>query len=252
VGDTDIYVVGADGSGRICVACNACDQAEPAWSPDGNAIVYQANCSGSYDIWVVSSSGGSSRQLTRTSNQDEREPDWFPDGSQIVYRVNVVGSDRNAEGDLWVLNGDGSGAHNLGVRGRSPVWSPDGRRLVFMSERGGWEIYVYDFQTGMVTRLTDCSANCRWPAWSPDGRYVAYHSTTSATSTDADIIWYVSVSGGNPVQLLSGDHAGRPSWSAHSLIAFNSDRGIETVRADGSGRQTLISGDQNWAPVWSE
>jgi TolB protein len=252
VGSTDIYVAEADGNGRTCVACNTCDEAEPAWSPDGDAIVYQADCDSSYDIWVVSSSGGSSRRLTRTSNQDEREPDWSPDGSQIAYRVNAVGSDRNADGDLWVMNADGNGAHNLGVRGRSPVWSPDGRHLVFMSERGGWEIYVYDFQTGMATRLTDGNADCRWPAWSPDGKYVIYHSTTSRGSATADTVWYVSGTGGSSVQVVSGYHAGRPSWSTYGLIVFNSDRGIEVVREDGSQRQTLISGDQNWAPVWSE
>jgi len=253
VGSTDVYVADTDGSGQACVACSSCDEAEPSWSPDSHYIVYEADCQGSYDIWVVSSSGGHPKQLTLTSGQDEREPDWSHDGSRIAYRINVVGSDRNADGVLWVMNADGSDANGLGIWGRSPVWSPDGRRLAFMSEQsGGWEIYVYDFQAGTANRVTDCSANCRWPAWSPDGRYVIYHSTTGPGSTDADTIWYVSASGGSPTRVVSGYHAGRPSWSSHGTIAFNSDRGIEVTREDGSQRRTLISDDVNWAPEWSE
>jgi len=253
VGNTDVYVANADGSARDCVACRSCDEAEPAWSPDGRYIVYQADCDGSYDIWIVSSSGGNPTRLTHTSGTDEREPDWSPDGSQIAFRVNPVGGERNADGDLWIMNADGNGGHSLGIRGRSPVWSPDGRRLAFMSEQSGsWEIYVYDLQEGTTRQLTSCSANCRWPAWSPDGRYVIYHSTTGPGSVTADTIWYVPVSGGSPTRLVSGSHAGRPTWSVQGLIAFNSDRGIEVVREDGSERRTLISSDQNWAPVWSE
>jgi len=253
VGDSDIYVANADGSGRDCVACHACDEAEPAWSPDGRHIVYQADCGGSYDIWIISSSGGNPIQLTRTSATDEREPDWSPDGSQIAFRASSAGKDRNTDGDLRVMDADGGGVYSLGTQGRSPVWSPDGRWITFMSERsGGWEIYVYNLQSGTTDRLTDCSANCRWPAWSPDGRYVIYHSTTGPGSVTADTIWYVPASGGSPVRLVSGNQAGRPTWSVRGLIAFNSDQGIETVRENGSGRQTLVRSDQNWAPVWSE
>jgi TolB protein len=164
-----------------------------------------------------------------------------------------VDSNRNSDGDLQVMDYDGGNVYSLGVRGRSPVWSPDGHHIAFMSERSGsWEVYTYDFRNGTTKRLTSCSANCRWPAWSPDGQHVIYHSTTGSGSVTADTIWYVATSGGSSVRLVSGSHAGRPSWCGQGLVAFNSDQGIEVIRADGSGRQTLISGDQNWAPDWSE
>ncbi len=251
VGRTDIYIAQADGSGATCWACAACDEAEPAWSPDG-AIVYQADCSGSYDIWIARSPGGG-QALTHTPAVDEREPDVSPDGARIVYRANPTGSDRNADGDLQVMNADGSGAYSLGTVGRGPAWSPDGRRIAFMSNRDGrWQIYLYDFQSGTTTRLTDCLTNCRWPAWSPDGQAVVYHSTTSASTTDADTIWIVPAAGGSPSQLVSGSHPGRPGWSRNGQIVFNSDRGIEVVNADGSGRRVLIADNVNWAPAWSE
>jgi serine/threonine-protein kinase len=259
VGNTNIYVANADGSGRTCIVCNACDEAEPAWSPDGRHIVYQSDCGGSYDIWIVSSSGGNPTQLTRTSGTDEREPDWSPDGSQIVYRASAVRSDRNADGELWMMNANGSNQQRLGgktILGRSPTWSPDGQKVLFMSEQSGhWQIYVYDLRTGNTARLTNCSTNCRWPCWSPDGQYVAYHSTVSATgnnSATAQTIWIIPAGGGTATQLTTGSHPGRPSWSSNGRIIFNSDHGIEAVAADGSGRQVLLSGSDNWAPDWSE
>jgi len=253
VGNTDIYVADQNGRNQTCVACRTCDEAEPAWSPDGRYIIYHSDCGGSYDLWYVSATGGEVVQLTRTSNVDEREPDWSPDGSQIVYRANSSGSDRNQDGDLRVMNRNGSEDRSLGIRGRSPSWSPDGSKITYMSAQSGrWQIYVYDVRTRTTTQLTNCSANCRWPAWSPDGRYVIYHTTTGASSFTADTIWRQPFSGGSATAIVSGSHAGRPSWSSQGKIVFNSDRGIEVISADGSSRTTIISGDQNWAPVWSE
>ena len=253
VGTTDIYVADANGNNGRCVACQSCDEAEPAWSSDGQWVLYQADCGGSYDIWMVSSEGGTPQQLTRTSGADEREPAMSPDGSRIAYRTQPAGTGRNEDGELHVMDADGSGSYGLGTWGRSPEWSPDGNRLAFMSERdGSWEIYVYNFNNGTTTKLSSCSANCRWPAWSPDGSAVVYHSTTGAGSVTAETIWITNLSDKATTQLVSGYHAGRPSWSSKGYVAFNSDRGIEVVNADGGQRRTLIANDINWAPVWSK
>ncbi len=258
VANTDIYVANASGSGSTCVACRSCDEAEPAWSPDGSHLAYQSSCGGNYDIWVVDVRTASVMQLTDTPGVDEREPDWSPDGFQIVYRTSTQGSDRNSDGELWLMNGDGSNPRRLDntvIMGRSPRWSPNGDRILFMSERSGrWQIYVYDPGLGTTTRLTDCGTNCRWPCWSPDGRYVAYHSTTTATGSGSalqETIWLVSANGGQVSQLITGQHPGRPDWSQSGQIAFNSDQGIEVINANGSQRQVLIASDENWAPCWS-
>ncbi|MGC9357927.1 MAG: protein kinase domain-containing protein [Anaerolineae bacterium] len=253
VGNTDVYVADADGRNRICVACQSCDEAEPAWSPDGRYVIFQSDCAGSYDIWWVESQGGTPQRLTRTADVDEREPDWSPTGSQIVYRVNGVGSGRNEDGTLHLMNSDGSNVRSLNVSGRSPVWSPDGAMLVFMSERdGSWEIYTYSLNNGSTQKVTQCTANCRWPAWSPDGRSVIYHTTTGPGSVTADSIWIAPLYGGNTYMLTHLQHPGRPSWSESGFIAFNSDQGIEIVTENGDNRRTLISSDQNWAPIWSK
>ena len=252
VGNSDVYVANADGGDPRCVACGACDEAEPAWSPDGRSLAYQANCEGSYDIWVADLATGAATRVTQTTDVDEREPDWSPDGSRFVYRATPKDVGRNEDGDLFAINRDGSGSVSLSVRGRSPTWSPDGSRVVLMSERdGSWEIYVVELSSRDTRKVTSCDANCRWPSWSPDGSSVIYHATTGAGSVTADAIWVTPLSGGSATLLVAGQHAGRPSWSGEGVIVFNSESGIEVVTAQGLSRRTLIPDDANWAPVWS-
>ena len=64
--------------------------------------------------------------------------------------------------DIWLVNADGSGLKQLTdspANDTDPCWSPDGTRLVFVSERdGNKEIYVADAASGGLIRLTDNQA----------------------------------------------------------------------------------------------
>ena len=58
-----------------------------------------------------------------------------------------------------------------------PSWSPDGRRLAFMSNRdGNFEIYLADANGSNVRRLTEDPGNDFNPDWSPDGKAIAWNS----------------------------------------------------------------------------
>jgi TolB protein len=134
-----------DGRQETTIATRSCDEAEPAWSPDGRNIVYQSDCNGSYDIWVSDVMNRNQYAINPTNDKDQREPDVSPDGTQIVYRVNPKGTNRNANGEIWVMNWNGSGAQYFGFVGRSPTWSPDGSQIAYMSDVSGiWQIYVHD------------------------------------------------------------------------------------------------------------
>src|SRR3972149_140824 len=195
VGNSDIYLADSDGKNSLGIATQSCDEAEPAWSPDGNQIVYQSKCSGSYDLWIVDSNGGRANRLTTNGDTDEREPDWSTD-ELVAYQSNPVGKNSTGTGDIRIINIQSLQDNSLGIRGRGPTWSFDGTKLAYMSdESGSWEIYVYDLENGSNRRVTSSSNNCRWPGWSPDGRYIVYNATVES-STDPDGVWYISVSGG--------------------------------------------------------
>src|SRR5690606_9644914 len=140
-----------------------------------------------------------------------------------VYRRSPRGQSRDADGELWTMQIDGSGASPLGIMRRAPVWSPNGRMLAFMSERSGqWNIYVYNFQSGETTLMTPyCATHCRWPDWSPRGTYLAYSTTVSRTDMGSNEIWFLELESRTSELFLSGG-VGRPTWSADGYIAFNS------------------------------
>jgi WD40-like Beta Propeller Repeat len=84
----------------------------------------------------------------------------------------------NIESDVYTANVDGTGEVRLtdapGLDGMS-AWSPDGRRIAFVSDRdGSWEIYVMAADGTGQRRLTNTPVDEGAPAWSPDGKKIAY------------------------------------------------------------------------------
>ena len=94
------------------------------------------------------------------------EPVWSPDGTRIAFE-----SFREGNGDIYVMNADGSGLTRLTsdpALDSSPSWSPDGTRIAFESSReGNINIYVIDADGSNLARLTDDPAVDKDPVWSP-------------------------------------------------------------------------------------
>jgi Tol biopolymer transport system component len=140
--------------------------------------------------------------------------------AQCRGRIAYVGRS-DGENDIFVVNADGSGLMYLTDgpdREQSPSWSPDGKRIAFVSDRtGSDEIYVMTISDGPqagsvgLGRLTDSPEDERYPTWSPDGTclaFVTYHDGESE-------LYVVNVAGGEPTKLAdNADWNGRPSWSA--------------------------------------
>jgi TolB protein len=125
---TAIYVVGIDGSGvrrllprsvpkvTSTSTAVAASETEPAWSPDGRRIAFQA---GDGRIAVATLEDGRRRIIAIGGY----EPAWSPDGRLIAFQ---------AESALWVTNADGSGQRRLlASNGGDPSWAPDSLSLVF-------------------------------------------------------------------------------------------------------------------------
>jgi Tol biopolymer transport system component/C-terminal processing protease CtpA/Prc len=144
------------------------------------------------------------------------EPGISPDHSEIAF---VSG------GDIWSVPAGGGTARLLADDGgyaKRPLFSPDGKRLAFVSLRpGAVGVYLVTLGDGTVRRLTHDDVTPDLTAWSSDGRYV-YFATPAHNLAYQNDIYRVSVDGGTPLPVLHEDFVnsmdGAPSPDGRELL----------------------------------
>lgn len=106
-------------------------------------------------------------------------PAISPDGKQIIFTRTWIDkiNDRNAS-NLWIVDIEGKRVRELthgNWRDFSPVWSPDGKKVAFLSERdGSTQIHVMWVDTKEVAQLTHLERAPSNIVWSPDGKKIAF------------------------------------------------------------------------------
>lgn len=158
------------------------------------------------------------------------------------------------DGDIWRVNGDGTGLVNLtrsAAIDDNPAWSPDGRSIYFHSLRSGdVDLFRMDEDGNGVVQLTGPVLGA-YPAPGPDGQRVAF--VTTVRNVDLDLAIREADGTVRTLSALSGNESS-PAWSpVGDRIAFSRDgaeRGLYTLRPDGTGAVRLTTGSGDW-PSWS-
>lgn len=126
-------------------------------------------------IYMMSADGNHQFRVTYGTGSHV-DPDLSPDGSRIVFTSNETDNGRN---DIFLRDENGT-VRNLTSHPATDEWarwSPDGRQIVFGSDRDGvFAIYVMDAEGREVRRLTDPPRLGRYASWSPDGRHIIFRS----------------------------------------------------------------------------
>jgi Tol biopolymer transport system component len=120
----------------------------PQVSTDGSRILYCAQDReiNKWKIWMMNADGTGETQLTMDTECDDLHPSWSLDGTWIVY-ASDIGKDSNGKRnfDIWRMRADGGEKTQLTTNGSTdmlPEFSPDGRYIYFLSNRGFyWDIW---------------------------------------------------------------------------------------------------------------
>ncbi len=109
------------------------------------------------------------------------EPQISPDGRTVAYVVATVDlAENHTSSTIWLVPTQGGAPRQLTntvKKDKHPRWSPDGRRILFESDRDGdGQLWVIDVGGGEARRLTGISTEAQGGIWSPDGRLIAFVS----------------------------------------------------------------------------
>src|SRR6266403_2460068 len=215
----------------------------PAWSPDGQQVVFSTDMSGRFNLWKVNASGGWPLQLVQS---DERQfgATWSPDGKWIVFQQDTAG---NELWDLFAIPSDGGEAINLtntpDIREEGPRWSPDGKTIALNykpKEATVYDVALLDWATRKVTLLThENTPNHLWSsvAWSSDGKTL-YANRVEVSFTDADV-YAIDVASGKTINLTP--HQGQSLNLASSLSNDGKNLLITSNQKGGYQNVALLS-----------
>jgi Tol biopolymer transport system component len=248
-GSFEIYVKQLTPGGREIQLTNDGQQNfEPVWSPDGQRIAFYSNRRGG--IWVVPSLGGTPKQLTDFGSR----PAWSPDGTLIAFQsqsfidLGVTATGANPPSTLWVIPATGGAAKQITHDGNpsgghgSICWSPDGKRIVFVTTDLGvvkMDLWSVAADGGDLKKL---SANFKLraiydPVYTPDGRSIYYVGPVGAAS------WGVLRL---PVSPETGDAIGEPQVVKETGATVN-----KYLKISADGKRLIHSQLMMTSNIWS-
>jgi len=217
----------------------------PAWSTDGQWIVFCASPTyGVQQVWVVRPDGSGRRRVTNGYG-DLSNPDFSPDGKRIVFSSRQSG--------LCMINFDGTGETALGVFGVHPTFSPDGRFIAYSNWGQTYEsdVFIYDLRKKTIRQLTrrsEAGEAFNYANWSPDGKKLIVNRLSSARTYELVVINRVTGSERSLTPTLTNSDEAWASWApdGQSIVFQSNMSGINSIwsiNSTGGGLRQLT----NWA-----
>lgn len=226
----------------------------PTWSGDGRWLSFEINdYEGTNDLFVVEMMSGTqkgspskaqlpgARSSFASGGTVAGAAVWHPQGALIFEGSNAGGTTR-----LFLLSPGTQGASEL-ITGSQikgdlswPAISPDGRRVVFVSDvTGAGDIHVWDRGTNSVTKMLSSPFSEMAPSFHSSGDKIAY----SRKNRGGEDMFVLQGTSSRPWVGGNGDQT-RPTWSGETIIYFSNERGDDQwdiVTSNAPGAKTVIA-----------
>jgi Tol biopolymer transport system component len=255
---------------------------QPAFSPDGERILFTSDRSGSTDIWEMDLRSGKIGRVV-DHPADDMDPAYTPNGNGVIWTSN-----RDGHLEIYTADIDGGGPRRItndGVDAQNATSTPDGNWVVYTSshsaKRGVWKVHPDGTGAVQIAKGT-----CFNPEVSPDGKYVLYLTSPAPAlnvirvvrvEDGADQQFEVACAIRKSTQVVIGRARWRPdsrailfiaqdehgvhgvfeqsfaagmdtAASRRKLAAFNPDLATESLGLSPDGKRLVIA---SWDQLWS-
>lgn len=182
-GNSNIYTMDIDGNNKRQLTQNPDSEYRLKFSPDGNSLAYYSKISAQLELWIMHKDNQNKKKLIDISDNYNWSPKFSINGQKLLLLSNDGQS-------LQIINIDGTNHVTIDVsmmipyRIRSFVFSPDGSKILFSSDKynsGNYDICIMDINTTQIENLNLSidTNNEIGPRYSPDGNSLVYFSEGS-------------------------------------------------------------------------
>jgi dipeptidyl aminopeptidase/acylaminoacyl peptidase len=286
-----VWMSSIDGRHHLPMTIADADASDPKFSPDGRYLTFLSarGGDGKTQVWAMSRLGGEADPLTRVK-QGVSEYAWSPDGTRLLLTIRDATAQDGDEPRPFVIDRQQFKRDYVGYLDRrrshlyvmaigdttlkrlthgdfdnnQAVWSPDGTRIAFVSNRSAnpdatidSNIWIVDAgkgeQVAGLVQVTTNPGTDTQPAWSPDGRSIAY-----VTSIQPELFWYATshlavseAKSNSPARILTQEidrNVNQPSFSAdgRNIRFIVEDAGrthLARINPTGRTMERIVSGD---------